>query len=434
MEYLKSLNLSGLGSPLTHNPFSSGKSAVTRKGVPARDLSDVDHAVITFVQNNWKHIVTAFLLYTFAGATFTKLKGRELVAFSSVAAVWTVFQGFSAWSLAATAPIIYGIAKVIFNWATSGNSTPGQREYRPPVFPAQQAERRDTAASQQQRGQTSPERREEPSSRLEEQDLRSFEEAWNGVQHTLSQEDSVSVVVDQRRQEEVDTPSTHTSPRSTDRQPTVVGSPTGVATVISVPTSADLHKEMEETWSQVSKAEERSDRQTPPLHDPIDLEAGLVDSQLELTSPLPTVTVTEEEEAVDTATQQVKKKEDVSDRAITEQKFREARRIVWQFAQIANPAQAKKIGQLEPKGMVAALMFSRDAFFRRMEVTPEQRIALLLPSVLTEAQEQKIADLDLNRRYQSATYFQEKFFDFLEVTAIQKKELIGPPVQQLAKL
>ena len=140
MEFTRFGNLFGPGSPLTHNPFSSGKSAVTRKDVPARDLSDVDHAVITFVQNNWKHIVTAFLLYTFAGATFTKLKGRELVAFSSVAAVWTVFQGFSAWSLAAAAPIIYGIAKVVFNWATSGNSTPAQREYRPPVFPAHQAE------------------------------------------------------------------------------------------------------------------------------------------------------------------------------------------------------------------------------------------------------------------------------------------------------
>ena len=203
--------------------------------------------------------------------------------------------------------------------------------------------------------------------------------------------------------------------------------------VIPVLTSANLQEEMEETWSQVSEEEERSGRQTPPLHDPIDLEAGLVDSQLELTSPLPTVTVAEEEEAVDTATQQVKKKEEVSDRAITEQKFREARRIVWQFAQIANPAQAEKISRLEPKSMVAALMFSRDTFFRRMEVTPEQRIALLLPSVLTEAQAEKIS-VGVEELHQAATHFQPKLFEYLEVTASQKKELIGPPVQHLAKL
>ncbi len=440
MEFLRRTNFFGPSSPLTHNFFTSEKAPVAKNQfVDKSNLSDEDHAVVAFVRDNWKNIVTAFLLYMFAAATFTKLKGRELVAFSSVAAVWTVFQGFSAWSLAAAAPIIYGIAKVVFNWATSGNSTPAQREYRPPVFPAQQTERRDTAASQQRRGQTSPDRREGASSRLEEQDLRSFEEAWNGAQRTPSQPgaikspaDGVSVVVDQSGIKEAHTPPS-TSPRSTDRQPTVVASPIGVATVISVPTSANLQEEMEETWSQVSE-EERSGRQTPALHDPIDLETGLVDSQLELTSPLPTTTVAEEEEVVDTATQQVKKKEEVSDRAITEQKLREARRIVWQFAQIANPAQAGKISRLEPKIMVAAFMFSRDAFFTRMEVTPEQRIALLLPSVLTEAQEQKIADLDLNGRYQSATYFQEKFFDFLEVTAIQKKELIGPPVQQLAKL
>ncbi|MDN3509502.1 MAG: hypothetical protein P0S93_05795, partial [Candidatus Neptunochlamydia sp.] len=395
--------LSSYFSTHTHNFFP-------KKNETERDdsnLSNAARSVADFVRNNWKHFITAFLLYIFTAKTLTTLKGRGLVAFSSAAAGWTVYQGMNVWSLATAVPIIYGIARAIFNWATSP--------------PTDQSQRSDADIFQQRRDQTQVCREQdretfgrawnEAELKLENQDWETFAfgRAWNEAERALSQHraiekqpDSVSVGVDQNHQEK-NRPTTYTLSRPTDRYSGVITSPLVLA--------------------------------APILHDTVDLEQDRDRDHVELTSPpSTTTTVAEEEEVVDTAAQQVNKKPEASDRAITEEKLTEARRILWEFSEIANRRQSQKIARLNPEHLIKELSFNREAFFNRMEVTLGQRIALLLPSVLTEAQKEKTS-VKVKGLYLTATHFPvTTLFKYLELTLSQKAKLIGPLPQQLPKL
>lgn len=455
-------------SPISHNYFSDKSSKAAKhqpSPPPLPDMSGEARVVVNFVKENWKEIVTAFLLYTFAAATFTSLKGRELVAFSSMAAAWTVFQGVSVWSLATAAPIIYGIARVIFNWATA----PAQGERQQRFVPSHQPTSHDHNAPGGDQSQD-PRRGGTVS-----QDQRGLEQAWQGAQRTLSSNpprsttdlglqavwDRVSlgkehdtplvsqtlpaVDLDQesgkRESVELTSQVLHTTvPISSHlgkSVPMLIPSPTS-AHVDVEPSRLETEHDLEAAWGSVRRDPERREEEDVALpvshHTLLDVDVEEERREkVEPTTQLASVVTAEEEEVVDISLQPVKITEEVSDRAVTQEKIREARRIVWQFAQIANERQAQKISLLEPKNMVAALLLDRELFFNRMEVTPEQRIALLLPSVLTETQAKKLA-VGAKQLHQAATHFQADLFEYFELTASQKMELTGPPIQMLAKL
>lgn len=470
MDYLR-----GPFSPISHNYFTrkSSKLDFSRESSkaakhqpsppPLPDMSGEARVVVNFVKENWKDIVTAFLLYTFVAATFTSLKGRELVAFSSMAAAWTVFQGVSVWSLATAAPIIYGIARVIFNWATAPAQGERQQRFVPSHQPTSHhadAPIRDQAHDPRRGGTVS-------------QDQRVFERAWQDAQSTLSRNpprsttdlglqadwDRVSleeervapsvsqtlpvVDLDQESGERERVETTSRVLHTTAPMSSHLGK--GVPVLIPSPTSAHVEPsrlatehDLEAAWGSVRRDPERREEEDvalPVSHHTLP-DVDVEEERREKVEPTPQlvpVVAAEEEEVVDRSSQPVKTKEEVSDRAVTQEKIREARRIVWQFAQIANERQAQKISLLEPKNMVATLLLDRELFFNRMEVTPEQRIALLLPSVLTETQAKKLA-VGAKQLHQAATHFQADLFEYFELTASQKMELTEPPIKMLAKL
>ena len=454
------------------SPFSSNDSQVVRQEGQERPQTEslglrtaaTLNTISTFFQENYRPLLTAFLLYFVALGSITKLKGKELIAASAGSAAWTVVNGASVTGLAATAPIVYGIARMLFNWATTPSST-YERPQAPTHLRRQQEDRRAHQVSFEPVYQEAE----------IQEDSRSFEQAWKDASQTVRtsqlQPNSKTLLGITHPQQSLDLPSgtntssLHVTQYNEDEQvdlngawdrakqqtqgekllvrPNFTSGTTVVGSVQLLPQASSLLDRAETLPSPITTSVRKDLKEQAEKLDleeeEIDLEEDW-DSESEISKEKEKVEpfsleIVENEEIVEdeeivSSNSEVQKKDESPEKAAFKEKLVEARRIAWEFCTIATKEQRTKMPK-EAKFLVGMILNNRERFFNLMEVTLDQRITLLLPSVLTETQKEKIAHLDLKGRYESVNNFQRDFFGFLELTLTQENALM--PILQ-AKL
>ncbi|QVL57630.1 MAG: hypothetical protein KFB93_00725 [Simkaniaceae bacterium] len=375
------------------------------------------NTISEFFQENYRPLITAFLLYFVALGSITKLKGKELIAASAGSAAWTVVNGAGIVGLAATAPIVYGVARMLFNWATTPSSTSYQRPRVDPFLHRQEQRREQQVRRQPPVSVASV---HDNTTSLDQVDLRAFDQAWEGASRTLAQEakplasEKLSIESAATKASHRSTPTLPLTPSRVDILPSLI---VGTPVMASIGEQVDnlprptVDADLEAAWDEVrsSKGSET-----------VDLEAefeAFKAVEREESAPLTPVSDT-----VVKAPAQEEARVESDKGAAFKERLTEARRIAWEFASIVTEKQR----DMMPKAnlTVGMLLFERERFFDLMMATPNQRIIVLLPSVLTEAQKEKIADLDFEGRCQSVNHFQSQFFKFLELTPAQKNALM----------
>lgn len=164
MEAIRQLNF------FHHQPVSPTEASRNQESPRRTTLMETAHATHKIVLENWKPLTTAFIAYFIGLGAFTRLKGKELIAASAACAAFTVAKSESIGWIA-TLPVIYGIARTLFNLAPTSNATaagmPSRSERTPEQEPSQEA--------QSGRGEDHP----------IAVDPRTFQEALNDAGHTL---------------------------------------------------------------------------------------------------------------------------------------------------------------------------------------------------------------------------------------------------------
>lgn len=412
MEYLKSV----VSFPsFTQSAKIQEEDSESREVKAAAMLNTINH----FFQNNYRPLITAFLLYFVALGSITHLKGKELLAASAGSAAWTVVHGSSALGLAATAPVVYGVAKMLFNWATTPSATLPMKQAAP-VFMSRPQSR------------THQEAVRDPLSHDAPQDFRVFEEAWQAASQKLQhpqtfvspslvsqhQKDGdrrlqmaqaiASPLVKPLREEAAEEVQHDANPRTQTTH--VFVNPN----LTSSPVHGSLEVNIEDGERATSPVHEPASPATAnaPLDTEVDLEAAWESAEQ-------SIAAVNEEAPPQMPVKEAKKGVEKSP---FDQKMMESRRIAWELAAIASETQRAKMPK-EISTFLGMVHLRRDQLFRALELTPKQYMILLLPSVLTESQKGKITDLDLRGRCQAVEHFQSKFLEFLELTPEQKRRL-----------